>query len=658
MALRSIYSTTYVQELEPFFRIDVNDVPLTPDRMKQVEFLKLEEGEGKKGRLEFTIRDPESKDFDTPFIKLQASIVVYAGYVTSFEVRGPFEVVGVEQEFAAAGIKLKVKAEEGGKLANNAARKVYNEGSLRDLFTRIAKDNNLEFSEENTPDLDFELTDEFPIIQGGESTGQFLQTVAAEYGYTLTTTSGKIHLRPADFRASLGVLVLRWHHPEGGLEKVTAKFKKPRVSYVPLTDALQQTFQVEQQLLLPDLDYADALDFTQKRAELEATQLGDEYDALDVIAAQKGDANEIARLKAERLDKVNQLVDRKNLEDSLIRAKLDQKTQQKQEIGKKQAAVQNQVKASAANIEEAEAELERALLRKDYPSSLGSSSTEVELQATYDQKKSDLRKLKSQQDAIESASNNVNREKGSFDRDYNSFAADPNNAQEVFGGGINANDARNDASGNFQGAEKSRQTRTKTVVEERVTLVDGEVVITKIEKQVEETIDIIGIPYDPADRSVGDAAELDEKKIARRKIIREGRLETVDVILQLGAIFIRPQCLVILEGCGKKVGGEHRVTNVLHIFDGRFKTELELKRRKSKREENEGTIDPAELPGGYIIGPDGTVQLDDSMRDPNVPEVFLFPRQPGFFANPGTDELQGSKVIGSVTLKDGLVVGD
>jgi hypothetical protein len=53
-------------------------------------------------------------------------------------------------------------------------------------------------------------------------------------------------------------------------------------------------------------------------------------------------------------------------------------------------------------------------------------------------------------------------------------------------------------------------------------------------------------------------------RIKKRRIIRQGKLEAIELTLKLGSMLFRPQQNTILDGTGKVVDGEYRVTKVRH----------------------------------------------------------------------------------------------
>ena len=642
----SLYSSTYLLELEPFFLLQVDGVTLPPHMMKQVDFIKLEEAEGEKARLEFTIKDPTAETFDTPLFKFGQMVNVLAGYRTMYELRGKFEIVGIEYEMLDKGVKFKIKGEEGGKLASNAARRVFSEGSVRDVFMRVAAENDLEFNEQEAPGLDTVLSSDFPVIQGGENDGAFLQKIAAELGYSLVTTSGKLIVTEADYLASLGVITLDFRNAKANLMGIKAKHKKPSVSWVPITQVTQQPFQLEQQLLLPDLPHLEARDFVQdqNRADRDANRV--EYDvAIAELENSGGSYTEIQALRDESLEQHRQSLDKEDLELRLLDEKFAQDLSVRQDQQKKEETVDSALEDARSNLESAEEELE-------FAGGWGVPNEEelAEVAAAEQEYANALAKV----EQLERAQQITNA--GALAPDFSSDGSDPAMAQELYGAGFAQSQ---EGQGNLLGAEKQRKEVTKTIQEERVVINDvtGEVEVIIVEREVTETIEVLSIPYDPADRMAGDAAQVNES-IPKRKVIREGKLEEVMVMLKLGSMVFRPKTLVVVEGVGEKIGGDYRVTRVLHTFDGQFGTELTLKRRKPPASLAEESLQTG-VPLGMELNENGElVVAGDHLRDPSVSEVFMFSRDPNFYLmSSGTDELaKGETLVKKVVI--GTVSGE
>lgn len=87
------------------------------------------------------------------------------------------------------------------------------------------------------------------------------------------------------------------------------------------------------------------------------------------------------------------------------------------------------------------------------------------------------------------------------------------------------------------------------------------------------------------------------EKIARRKVIREGKLESVEVKLKFGAMLFRPQGAVYLENVSQKIDKKYRVAKVTHTFSGEFATELVLKPPKPPKKDPKPPADGVEEDG-------------------------------------------------------------
>ncbi len=530
---------------------------------------------------------------------------------------------------------------------------MFTSGALRVLFIRIAKDNNLLFAEEDTPDLDTLITDEFPIIQSGENTGVFLQRVASEYGYTLTTTNGKLHVRPADFRESLGVIILKYNSADANVASVVAKFKKPSVSYVPLTDTLQSPFKIEDTIKLPNLPFSSAIDFSFENQEKQIREIESTFDKLfsaaTVTLTGTGQdvklAKQVEVLSKQRDAARNKVLQKGELERRLIRNRNDKFAKDRDDNIAKQKLIEQ---GQADSLEE---------FRQLKFTNLGAIGAFGAIGADRDR----LEELEEKLEIAKEAQKLQDKAISSGDRQCNKLARDPNNAEAVY-----LLDSKGESTvkkGNLQGGKRLKDSkkiikvRKEPIVNINEDTRETEISIKIIREEATKAIDIIAIPYDPADGRVGNAGELDAKKIARRKIVREGRLDEVIVTLRCGTMMFRAQCLVRLLGVGFKIGGEYRVTGVIQTFDGELKTELTLKRRRTLEEIlNDGLLK------GAIVGAAGTVDANSDVdnRSSKDDSTTGFPRTPGFVVNPsGKEEVEKpDKIVDKILINEdsGLVV--
>jgi len=248
-----IYSTDYLRELEPYLRLELlvgkNSTanPIPEKWLKQIKSLVISESENRRASLELQIEDLGGEFYDSGIFDVNQRWVVYIGYRTEFEKRGPFTITNLEPTFSDAGVQLKVSATEGGTLGTRVSRRVVDQGTLRDLFTRVALDNGMGVAFEGVSDeeLDIPLDGENPIVQTGQTDGAFLTTIANKYGWQFTTTSGRVHITPALVRKTLGLIRVHQGRPDSSVTMIKVRYKSPSVSYVPKAAYAKVLQQVE-----------------------------------------------------------------------------------------------------------------------------------------------------------------------------------------------------------------------------------------------------------------------------------------------------------------------------------------------------------------------------------------------------------------------------
>lgn len=229
MPLQRIYSSNYLRELEPYFRIELNGTPLPPDVHKTVARLKLKEAEGEKANLRFTVFVPNQR-LDEYIITFEHKIMVYAGYRSDYEPRGPFKASKITPTVEDGGVTFKIIAEEARWLADSSARRVVEQGTVLDLIRRVSADNNLAVETEGRlPGADVELGDDLSYVQTGETDGEFIARVAAEYGWQLTMTNGKVHVTPPTVRKSLGIVWLKYNSADAHILTIKLSARKASV---------------------------------------------------------------------------------------------------------------------------------------------------------------------------------------------------------------------------------------------------------------------------------------------------------------------------------------------------------------------------------------------------------------------------------------------
>lgn len=229
MAFREIYTTDLYAEAEPYYKFELEGVELPPVVMRNVTNLVLKEECGKRGQVSFKYTDTDHGDLE--LFHLNQKLVVWAGYRHQFERRGPFGINSVVETFPGRRVVYEIKAEEATKFSAKGARRVFRNGTLLDLFKRVAGEHDLEVVTEGLENVDLPVDDETPIVQAGENDAVFLQRVAKEYGWIMTALDGKIHLTGPVARKALGIIELHLGDPSSNMASVKVTRKKPKVLY-------------------------------------------------------------------------------------------------------------------------------------------------------------------------------------------------------------------------------------------------------------------------------------------------------------------------------------------------------------------------------------------------------------------------------------------
>ena len=227
--MSSVYSDDFSEEREPFFTLEVDGRLLPPDVLVSIESLSLTEEKGKKAICEVNIFDPTFQHWYDPEFRLLSLVVVSLGYRHHFEQRGPFEVVDIVDNAEVGGLSLKIKMEEGGRLARRVGRRVLSGTTVHKVFKSYASHHGYDMVIDGAPD--YPIDEDYPIVQTGETDGEFLSRVADTFGLGFTCTQGKMHLTPALGRPSLGKLVLVYGGADSHLASIKAKRKRPRIYY-------------------------------------------------------------------------------------------------------------------------------------------------------------------------------------------------------------------------------------------------------------------------------------------------------------------------------------------------------------------------------------------------------------------------------------------
>lgn len=231
--LTQVYSPKLIDEAEPYLGLVIDGVRLDPDVLRHVTSVDVDEAENKKGTCKITIFDPEDRLIEDGVIDYNSQIIVEIGYRTHFEERGPFTVHDIAEKPKFSGTQLTIKGQEASKLSSTAQRRVFSTGTVRSVFEHVLTRHGIPLVIEGDVDFNVPVDEEYPIVQTGETDGEFLNRIAADFGWTVTITGGKVHLTPPTMRKSLGVIKLGYRRADAQITRLTVKRKKPRVSRVP-----------------------------------------------------------------------------------------------------------------------------------------------------------------------------------------------------------------------------------------------------------------------------------------------------------------------------------------------------------------------------------------------------------------------------------------
>ena len=535
--MRAIYSTTYLTELEPYFRVEINGYPLDFNLLKQVDFLSITEEENKKTRMELQLMDAEAVHVEEPVFELQQEVLLYIGYRNAYEVRGPFEIVLVDFDYSGRGIRLKIKGEEAGSLARSAHRRVFNTGTLFDLFQRVARENGARLSIEGLPpeQVYLPIDDENPVVQTGESDGEFLQRVANDYGWTMMATSGRIHLTPPFWRETLGVVYLLYNRADANLTKIKVKYRKPRVRYVGGPPDLPEDEIAEQ-----NVDGEPS--YTTEEME-EATVTVDAFG--NVIYTMPDGIEVYATESTSRQGRtIYTLPDGTRTEVHPVNG-----PPEGARVGRR---VPNR------RLEEMQESVAAQRRWREYAMAQNMTPEEAALGMAHIARGGEV------------------NDDGSISSIRRATLISPNEDEaEAF-----------PSSGTWGGDEDSAVDASGAVTRRT----DGVSVGANLEQRNEGAmppwLNVEGESYDPS--APGSHPEDGGPPYEpRRRVIREGRLKEVGFDLKLGSVLFRPQTKILLEGAGSKLDGEYRVTKVIQKFAQSFTTQITTKPGWPRPEEDE-----------------------------------------------------------------------
>jgi len=229
--LKYIYSPSLMVELEPYFRVEINGEKMTGEQHRNIRSVILEETENQRAQLTLDYFDPDANHLNKPYFRRGQSVMLYCGYRTSYESRGPFDIEDVDVTTVSGDAKLKIKARQGSKLASSATKRVITKGTVKSVLEEIVRSHgyDVEFEANDDGALDIPIDADYALVQTGETDAQFLQTIANQYGWHMTCARGKVMFSPPFARKSLGVIELRYNRADANTTSLKLKERKPRV---------------------------------------------------------------------------------------------------------------------------------------------------------------------------------------------------------------------------------------------------------------------------------------------------------------------------------------------------------------------------------------------------------------------------------------------
>jgi phage protein D len=226
MPYTRIYSSDYVTELDPYFFIKVNGIPLSQEDQLNIKYVQIIYEENKRTLLKFEYWDKDKDKLDNPIFKLGQKIEVDGGYRTKFQTFGPFDVDLADEKIVQRSFYI--VGSSGGTLNKRVRRRVFSSGSILDVIQRVADEHGFYLKIEGDPNIDLALTEDNALVQSGETDMQFIQRVANAFGILLRTEANSVILSDA-IGSNLDVVELLFDRADATIEDIKVKFSKPQI---------------------------------------------------------------------------------------------------------------------------------------------------------------------------------------------------------------------------------------------------------------------------------------------------------------------------------------------------------------------------------------------------------------------------------------------
>lgn len=227
-AFVSTYSARLLTELEPYYRIYVEDEALTYDQMLRTDGVKIVEEENKKTIFEFWYKDFERRHLYQPIFERGSKVKVDFGYRTDHVSLGPFTIEDVTTDLTGGGLEIKVMARSGGDMAKAVRSRVISSGTVSDLVHRVASTYGYTVNIEG--DLGIPIDDNLAFVQTNESDYRFLQRVINQLGWTLTSEGETLTLLPPAARKNMGRVRIKYGRADANAISIKIGEKKPSPS--------------------------------------------------------------------------------------------------------------------------------------------------------------------------------------------------------------------------------------------------------------------------------------------------------------------------------------------------------------------------------------------------------------------------------------------
>ena len=177
----------------PVFIVEIDGSELPEDISRYIEDFSYDDHEDKMDELSIRIADAELSFIEHPQLQEGKEIRARWGYLGNLSEVRTCTIKKIDYDFTSAGIlRMNISAlDKGHKLTGRSARTCWNNKTVADIASDIAKKHNL------TPVLDIpnDSPREF-VSEGGKNDMVFLRGLAAEHGCLLWVRNDELHIKP------------------------------------------------------------------------------------------------------------------------------------------------------------------------------------------------------------------------------------------------------------------------------------------------------------------------------------------------------------------------------------------------------------------------------------------------------------------------------